>query len=278
MMMATAQTNNIIDVPFGGSVVKIGSSWLPFFDAEPMKSQLDSLSRFLENETRNHNMVFPLPEKVFTWTWACSFYDVKVVILGQDPYSRAQADNSPLAHGLAFSVLPGTPIPRSLENIFKELKYEYPEFQKPNHGCLMSWATQGVLLLNTCLTVQAYKQGSHLNKGWEAFTDAVLSLLIKQNDGLVFILWGNKAQMKIDLINKVQKAKADEAADTHATKILTGTHPSPQGANFGGFFSKEKNADGQLVCYPHLEYFKRCNEILTMQGKSEINWTELPLV
>ena len=167
-------------------------------------------------------------------------YDkVKVVILGQDPYHGPKQ-----AHGLSFSVLPGVPAPPSLKNIFKELNSDLGCYI-PNNGYLKSWADQGVLLLNTVLTVRAGTPNSHKNKGWETFTDKVISVLNEREDPVIFILWGNNAIAKKKLITNKNHF------------ILQSVHPSPLSASRGFFGSKP---------------FSKANEILKSIGKTPIDW------
>ncbi|WP_236879278.1 uracil-DNA glycosylase [Clostridioides difficile] len=168
-----------------------------------------------------------------------SYKDTKVLILGQDPY---HGDNQ--AHGLAFSVQPQVKTPPSLLNMYKELKDDLGCFI-PNNGYLMPWADQGVLLLNTALTVRAHEANSHKNKGWEIFTDRVISILSEREDPVIFVLWGSNARKKVELI------------DTSKHYILEAPHPSPLSASKGFFGCK---------------HFSKINEILKKLGKEPINW------
>ena len=167
---------------------------------------------------------------------------VKVVVLGQDPYHGAKQ-----AHGLSFSVLPGIKVPPSLQNIYKAQTQDLGIIQ-PNHGCLLAWAQQGVLLLNAVLTVEAAKANSHQGKGWEQFTDKAIGVINEQTRGVVFMLWGSYAQKKVALV------------DANKHLILTAPHPSPLSA-YRGFFD--------------CQHFSKANAWLAKQGKAPINW-QLP--
>ncbi|MEK9567180.1 MAG: uracil-DNA glycosylase, partial [Flavobacteriaceae bacterium] len=170
----------------------------------------------------------------------CPFDQVKVVLLGQDPYHGPGQ-----AHGLCFSVPEGVPHPPSLQNIFKELEADLG-LPVPQNGTLEAWAQQGVFLLNATLTVQAHQAGSHQKKGWEQFTDAVIKKLSQETQGLVFMLWGGFAKQKIKLI------------DTEKHCVLTCGHPSPLSANRGYWFGNR--------------HFSQCNAYLKSIGKSPIQW------
>lgn len=209
-----------------------------------LKSQLDldrmkSLNGFLTQETKNHT-VFPPKEKWFSALACTALSDVKVVILGQDPYHD---DNQ--AEGLSFSVQPGTPWPPSLKNIFQELNDDW-QHHWPQSGSLRPWAKQGVLLLNTVLTVRAHEAGSHQKQGWEHLTDAVIQLINQKKTPVMFLLWGRWAQQKQALINQKQHG------------ILTAAHPSPLSAYRGFYGSKP---------------FSKTNQFLKETGQSPINWT-----
>nr|XP_006815476.1 PREDICTED: uracil-DNA glycosylase-like [Saccoglossus kowalevskii] len=201
------------------------------------------LQSFVESERQKYT-VYPPVEQVYTWTQCCDIRDVKVVILGQDPYHGPRQ-----AHGLCFSVQEGIRPPPSLVNMYKELSSDIDGFQSPEHGYLKGWAKQGVLLLNAVLTVRAGVANSHKNKGWETFTDAVISWLNKNLDGVVFLLWGSYAHKKGAIIDKKHH-------------ILKSVHPSPLSAH-----------RGYLGC----KHFSKANEILVKQDKSPINWKDLPL-
>ncbi len=203
------------------------------------------LLKFLEKEKSEGITIFPEENKVFDAFWKCPFKNTHVVILGQDPYHGEGQ-----AQGLAFSVPSGIKKPPSLRNIFKELKSDLGVLE-PKEGCLEGWANQGVLLLNTTLTVRANAPLSHAEKGWERFTDAVLSVLAERNDPLVFILWGKAAQQKC-------KTVLQNAERKHL--ILCAAHPSPLSARHGFFGSRP---------------FSQANAFLKAAGKSEIQWNSL---
>jgi uracil-DNA glycosylase len=197
--------------------LKLEASWKArvgdYFD----RPEMQRLAQFLRDELRAGKTIHPAPGKIFAALDATPFDQVKVVILGQDPYHGAGQ-----AHGLCFSVLPGVPPPPSLENIFKELQSDL-NIPRPDHGCLMPWASQGVLLLNAVLTVEHGLANSHQGKGWEGFTDAVVDQLNREREGLVFLLWGSYAQAKGKLI------------DTLRHQVLKAPHPSPLSAHRGFF-------------------------------------------
>lgn len=183
--------------------------------------------------------VYPPAGELFAAFDHTPLEEVKVVILGQDPYHEPGQ-----AQGLCFSVPPGIPVPPSLENIYKELKEDLGCYI-PKSGCLIPWARQGVFLLNTVLTVRAHRAGSHRGLGWESFTDAVIRVLNAQDRPLVFLLWGRPAGEKKDLL------------DNPRHLVLTAPHPSPLSA-YRGFFG--------------CRHFSRCNEFLLSQGETPIDW------
>lgn len=221
-------------------MVDFHNSWNELLKDEFEKDYYKRLGAFLSSEYANHT-VYPAKENIFAALKTVPREDVKVVILGQDPYHEEGQ-----AHGMAFSVLPGAKQPPSLVNIFRELKDELEIPLPPSdNGYLMPWALQGVLLLNTCLTVRAHEANSHRGKGWEIFTDRVISLLSEREEPMVFILWGANARSKRSLI------------DTERHLVLEGAHPSPLSA-YNGFFG------GQ--------YFIRANEFLEANGASPIDW------
>lgn len=223
---------------------KIDPSWNAFFSQAEISENLKDLSIFLENE-RSQHAVFPPEEDVFKLFEKLAFENVKVVILGQDPYhGRGQA------HGFAFSVPSVMNVPPSLKNIYKELKMEYPCFRIPNHGDLTYWVDQGVMLLNTTLTVREAQPGSHFGKGWERFTDSIIQLLSEQRSHLVFMLWGKMAEKKQLLIDESKHL------------VLTSAHPSP--------FSAHR---GFLGC----NHFVKANSYLTKMKKNAIDW-QLPVL
>ena len=185
-------------------------------------------------------VIYPPQSDVFNAFKLTELENLKVVILGQDPYHGPNQ-----AHGLAFSVRHGVRVPPSLQNMYKELALEYPEFAVPAHGCLEDWATQGVLLLNTVLTVIATQANSHRHLGWEQFTDKVIAQISAHCQGIVFLLWGSHAQKKGRFI------------DRQRHYVLEAPHPSPLSAH-----------RGFLGC----GHFKQANELLVKQGKAPINW------
>ncbi len=176
---------------------------------------MQRLSEFLRAELHAGKTIYPPPRRIFAALDATPFEQVKVVILGQDPYHGPGQ-----AHGLCFSVLPGVAPPPSLVNIFAEIQSDLG-IARPDHGCLLPWARQGVLLLNSVLTVERGLAGSHQGKGWEGFTDAVVDHLNRERDGLVFLLWGSPAQAKGRLV------------DATRHRILKAPHPSPLSAHRG---------------------------------------------
>jgi len=217
---------------------QIEESWKEILMPEFKADYFATLKSFLQEEKAKHT-VFPPGNQIFAAFDHTSFDSARVVIIGQDPYHGIGQ-----AHGLCFSVPPGVTKPPSLINIFKEIRDDlgYPV---PTGGNLEKWAKQGVLLLNATLTVRANTPGSHQNKGWEQFTDAVIRKLSTDRTGLIFLLWGNYAIAKKELIDPTQH------------HILTAAHPSPFSA-YRGFFG--------------CKHFSMCNEILRAQGKPEIDW------
>ncbi len=212
-------------------------SWKPFLKAEFDKPYFKELSEFLHQEYETKT-IFPRKELVFR-AFQTDLSDVKVVILGQDPYHTPGA-----AEGLAFSVPNSQPIPPSLVNIYKEIDNDIGHHNNPR-GSLANWQKQGVLLLNTVLTVEAHKAGSHRKKGWEVFTTEVIKYLNQERPHLVFILWGRDARDKKKLI------------DTSKHLILESPHPSPLSA-YAGFFGNH--------------HFSLCNEFLVSNGLKPIEW------
>jgi uracil-DNA glycosylase len=216
----------------------ITNDWLEAIGDEFKKPYYKDLSSFVKNEYRNH-LVYPDKDDIFNAFRLTPLSKVKVVIIGQDPYH-----NENQAHGLCFSVKPGLAIPPSLVNIYKELKDDLGCYI-PNMGCLEKWAKQGVLLLNTVLTVRAHEAYSHQGKGWERFTDAVLSKLNSLDRPIVFILWGKPAQRKRSMLSN----------NKHL--ILEAPHPSPLSAYRGFFGSKP---------------FSKTNEFLLKNKLEPIDW------
>ena len=197
--------------------VKIDQSWYNVLKDEFEKDYFQKLKLFLVSEKQNF-IIYPNGNLIFNAFDSTPFDKVKVVLLGQDPYHGAGQ-----AHGLCFSVPAGITFPPSLNNIFKELKSDLPNFEIPLYGNLEKWAKQGILLLNATLTVRANQAASHQNKGWEIFTDTVIKKLSDEKEHLVFLLWGRYAQAKENLINQ----------NKHL--ILKAAHPSPLSA-YNGFF------------------------------------------
>ncbi len=213
-------------------------NWEELFRQEEQKEYYQKLMQFLDEEYAQKT-IYPPREDVFTCFTSCPLQDVKVVILGQDPYHQPQQ-----AHGLCFSVRKGVPVPRSLKNIYRELKDDLG-VDAPSHGCLLEWARQGVFLMNTVMTVREGEAYSHNKKGWEVFTDTVISVLNKQEQGIVFVLWGNHAQKKARLITGAQH------------RIIQSAHPSPLSASRGFFGSKP---------------FSTINTCLKEMGRTPIDW------
>jgi uracil-DNA glycosylase len=218
--------------------MELPASWRPVVGEEWTKSYFLELRSFLEAE-RAAGEIFPPDDQVFAALERTPLAGVKVVILGQDPYH----DNEQ-AHGLAFSVPRGVALPPSLVNIFKELKADL-DVPCPSHGCLIPWAEQGVLLLNTVLTVRAHQAHSHRGKGWEQFTDTLIRKLGQRDDPVIFVLWGNAAKTKKPLVDQSRHV------------ILEAAHPSPLSAH-GGFFGSRP--------------FSTINRVLGSWGKEQIDW------
>lgn len=214
------------------------NDWNELLKDEFSKDYYLSLREFLKNEYTT-KIIYPDKYDIFNALHYTSYKDVKVVILGQDPYHGPNQ-----AHGLSFSVSPGVKIPPSLLNIYKELNSDFGCYI-PNNGYLKKWADQGVLLLNTSLTVRAGEANSHKNKGWEIFTDKIISLINEKTDPVVFLLWGNNAINKKKLITNKQHL------------ILSSTHPSPLSASRGFFGSKP---------------FSKINKFLISVNKAPIDW------
>ncbi|KAJ1524847.1 hypothetical protein ONE63_009715 [Megalurothrips usitatus] len=221
----------------------IGSTWFFALHSEFQKPYFAKLSEFVSRE-RQKGTVYPPADQVWTWTTKVPIKDVKVVILGQDPYH-----NPGQAHGLCFSVPKGVHPPPSLVNMYKELTNDIPGFVTPNHGYLDGWAQQGVLLLNACLTVRANSPNSHKDQGWEQLTDAVIKYISDHGRNVVFLLWGAYAQKKGSIVDKKKH------------HILKTVHPSPLSAHRGFFGSK---------------HFSQCNDFLKKAGKKPIDWSQLP--
>lgn len=219
-------------------MVRLGNDWDKIIGGEFEKDYYLTLRAFLKSEYSNCR-VYPNMYDLFSAFKVTPYEKTKVVILGQDPYHEPNQ-----AHGMSFSVKPGVAIPPSLLNMYKELQDEYGCFI-PNNGYLMPWAQQGVLLLNAVLTVREGQANSHAGKGWEIFTDNVISALNRRTDPVIFLLWGNYARKKKDLI------------DTSRHFVLEAPHPSPLSANRG---------------FMGCGHFKRANEILISLVKTPIDW------
>ncbi|OJW70312.1 MAG: uracil-DNA glycosylase [Candidatus Amoebophilus sp. 36-38] len=218
--------------------VNIDPSWKPFLEKEFNKPYFEQLASFVKEEYRNHT-IYPPARQIFSAFELSKFEAAKVVILGQDPYHGPKQ-----ANGLCFSVSKEVSIPPSLVNIFKEINQDLG-ISIPSNGDLSRWAQQGVLLLNATLTVRARQAGSHQHKGWETFTDAIISVLSDNKQHLVFLLWGNYAQKKEILI------------DTSKHLVLKSAHPSPYSAD-RGFFGNH--------------HFSKTNAYLSEHGLMPINW------
>ena len=221
-------------------MVTLGNDWDSLLKEEFQKEYYLTLRKFLKEEYQKET-VYPDMHDIFNALRLTPYRDVRVVIFGQDPYHEPNQ-----AHGLCFSVKKGVPKPPSLLNIFKELREDLG-IQAPPHGCLESWAKNGVLLLNSVLTVRKGEANSHRGKGWEIFTNRVVELLNQREDPMVFILWGNHAKEKGKVITQPQHL------------IITGSHPSPLSAHQGFFGGK---------------YFSRANQFLEEVGPM-VNW-EIP--
>lgn len=219
--------------------IKIHDSWKQHLKEEFNKPYFEHLIEFVKKEYTVHTC-YPKGSRIFAAFEACPFEDTKVVIIGQDPYHGPNQ-----ANGLCFSVQDGIPHPPSLINIFKEIQTDLG-VPYPKSGNLERWAEQGVLLLNATLTVRAHEAGSHQNKGWEQFTDAVIKKIAEERTNVVFLLWGGFAKKKAKLI------------DSKVHHILTSGHPSPLSANRGYWFGNQ--------------HFSLCNKILNTTGNKSIIW------
>lgn len=219
--------------------VAIHESWSKQLKKEFEQPYFTALRNFVKAEYDQH-VCYPPGKEIFAAFDHCPFDEIKVVIIGQDPYHGANQ-----ANGLCFSVRDGIPHPPSLVNIFKELKTDTGA-SYPQSGNLERWADQGVLLLNATLTVRAHQAGSHQKKGWEAFTDAVIRKISEEKEGVVFLLWGGFAKKKAALIDQTKH------------HILTSGHPSPLSANRGLWFGNR--------------HFSKTNELLLSNGSREVEW------
>ena len=219
--------------------VKLEPSWKARVGECFERPQMLALAEFLRAEKRAGKVIYPPGPEIFAALDTTPFDAVKVVILGQDPYHGPNQ-----AHGLCFSVRPGIAPPPSLLNMFAEIERDL-RLPRPDHGCLLPWARQGVLLLNSVLTVERGLAGSHQGKGWESFTDACVDALNREREGIVFLLWGSYAQAKGKLI------------DTRRHRVLKAPHPSPLSAH-----------RGFIGC----GHFSRANEYLRERGQAPIDW------
>lgn len=215
-------------------------TWQDALGAEKQQPYFQQILQTVREERLRGITVYPPAADVFNAFRQTTFADVKVVILGQDPYHNVNQ-----AHGLAFSVREGVDVPPSLQNIYKELADDIDGFAVPPHGCLNAWAQQGVLLLNTVLTVRAHQAHSHAALGWERFTDRVIAQLNAHREHLVFLLWGSHAQKKGAFI------------DTARHLVLKAPHPSPLSA-YRGFFG--------------CRHFSQANDYLQRNGIAPVNW------
>lgn len=223
--------------------IRLEPSWKSRVGEWLAREDMRALAGFLRQRKQAGARMFPPGPQIFAAFDATPFDAVKVVIVGQDPYHGAGQ-----AHGLCFSVLPGVPVPPSLVNIFKEIEHDLG-LARPNHGCLLPWARQGVLLINSVLTVEEGRPGAHQRKGWEGFTDHVIETLATQREGLVFMLWGSYAQAKGKII------------DPRRHRVLRAPHPSPLSAH-----------RGFLGC----GHFSAANQYLVQRGQTPINWALPP--
>lgn len=222
--------------------VKLEAGWLEQIGSEFDKGYMATLRDFLKAEKESGQIVYPKGNEIFNAMNITPFADVRVVILGQDPYHGPGQ-----AHGLSFSVRKGVPLPPSLQNIYKEISAEY-KITMPRCGDLTNWARQGVLLLNATLTVRESMAGSHQNKGWETFTDAVIRAVNDHHDHVVFMLWGSYAQKKGAFI------------DRNRHLVLAAPHPSPLSAHRG---------------FMGCGHFKKANDYLVQKGRDPIAWEKV---
>ena len=218
--------------------VKIEQSWKNALSTEFDKDYFIKLTDFVREEYLSGKTVYPAPQNIFNAFNLCPLDKIKVVIIGQDPYHEPGQ-----AHGLCFSVLPPTPFPPSLQNIYKEIESDLGKKSVTN-GDLTHWAKQGVLLLNSTLTVRAHAAASHAGRGWEEFTDAVIRVISKQ-ENIVYMLWGSYAQKKAGIVN------------CEKNLVLKSAHPSPLSA-YRGFFGNK--------------HFSRANDYLIKNNKNPIEW------
>ncbi|TBR36269.1 MULTISPECIES: uracil-DNA glycosylase [Dyella] len=220
--------------------IRIEPSWKERIGGYLERPDMQALSSFLRDEKQHGKVIFPPGPDIFAAFDHTPFDAVRVVILGQDPYHGPGQ-----AHGLCFSVRPGVPTPPSLQNIYKEIHRDLG-LPIPDHGCLLPWADQGVLLLNAVLTVEQGQAASHQGKGWEGFTDAAIDALNREREGLVFMLWGAYAQRKGQLIDRKKHC------------VLTSVHPSPLSAH-----------RGFIGC----GHFSAANAYLSERGQDTVDWS-----
>ena len=219
--------------------LKLHESWAQRLNEEFEQEYMKQLRQFLLQEKQKGKIIYPPGELIFNALDTTPFDKVKVVVLGQDPYHGPGQ-----AHGLCFSVLPGVPVPPSLQNIYKEIQADLG-FSIPSHGCLTSWAEQGVLLLNAVLTVEASKPASHQTRGWERFTDAVIGRINQEKNNVVFLLWGSYAQKKGAII------------DGQKHLVLKSPHSSPLSAHRGFLGNR---------------HFSKTNDYLQQTEQVPIDW------
>lgn len=222
-----------------GERIRLEPSWKARIGDYLQRPEMQSLAAFLRAEKQAGKHIYPPGPEIFAAFEHAPFDAVRVVILGQDPYHGPGQ-----AHGLCFSVRPGVRVPPSLDNIFKEIQRDLA-IDRPEHGCLIPWAHQGVLLLNSVLTVEEGRAGSHQKKGWEGFTDAAIEALNREREGLIFLLWGAYAQRKGQLI------------DSQRHCVLSSVHPSPLSAHRG---------------FMGCGHFSATNQWLESHGSPPINW------
>ncbi|GAB2627207.1 uracil-DNA glycosylase [Novilysobacter erysipheiresistens] len=223
--------------------IKLEPSWKARVGDYLQREDMQALAAFLRQRKAAGAQVFPPGPDLFAAFDATPFEQTRVVILGQDPYHGPGQ-----AHGLCFSVRPGVPVPPSLLNVYKEIERDLG-IARPDHGCLLPWARQGVLLLNAVMSVEAGRAGAHAGKGWEGFTDHVVETLDREREGLVFLLWGSYAQKKGAMI------------DRQRHRVLKAPHPSPLSAH-----------RGFLGC----GHFSAANQYLVRRGQAPIDWSLPP--
>jgi uracil-DNA glycosylase len=223
--------------------IRLEPSWKARVGDYLQRDVMQALAAFLRQRKAAGARIYPPGPRIFAALDATPFDAAKVVVLGQDPYHGAGQ-----AHGLCFSVPPGVPVPPSLDNIFKELQRDLG-IARPDHGCLLPWARQGVLLLNAVLTVEEGRAGAHAGKGWEGFTDHIVETLNRECEGLVFLLWGSYAQAKGKVI------------DSGRHRVLKAPHPSPLSAH-----------RGFIGC----GHFSAANQYLGRHGRAPIDWALPP--